>query len=360
MFPSVPPSPFARKSSRLPRTGTPLPCRHNAIVSYVKGNLEGQPCTPGHTQERDGCIPTEGSEQQPHPSQEPVRAVDAGEELAKIQKIIDGQDKNVSRRDLWDANEVLEKSGSLQRIIYDKKTDSLKLEDASRLTEKQVYPPDPTAQEEEPLLPWDEPKDRALFKEFRPWGDTLSGEESQALANYNTILYQEINGFLRGTGGENFKEEIPNVLPILDSALNKGTTQEDFKAHRAADISFLGKDFVKKLKAGKGLVEGFEFEDAGYTSTTINENYARSFGKGVKGKEVARLSIRIPKGSHGGYMPAIDTKKLGEGYDVHAGEYEFLLPRGGKFRVTGTMFLTNSKTWIIEVDYLGSSTPEGS
>jgi hypothetical protein len=79
---------------------------------------------------------------------------------------------------------------------------------------------------------------------------------------------------------------------------------------------FVKDEFADRLKPG------VEFEDKGFTSTTINEEVAQHHAALIKmsGKT---LRIHIPKGAKA-------TAVQG------SSEYEVILQRGGKFRVTHT------------------------
>ena len=247
------------------------------------------------------------------------------EELAKS-----WAERQITRRDVADLNDHLRSRGSEYRLTvgspHDESTWKIaKSEDTEH----------PHAVDKSEIMPWEEAKEAKLFSDYKSWGDHLSASERDALAGYNTISYQAINAYHRtGRLMEIPKGELDENSGYMDRAIAKATVKEDTHVYRGMDVGFLGRGFEARLKSGN--LKGLEFTDKAYVSTTVAEEYAKGFKpmEGAKSKVRAYFNIKIPKGAHAAYMPAVDTRKS-ETEEITEAECEMLLPRNSRFRITG-------------------------
>lgn len=153
------------------------------------------------------------------------------------------------------------------------------------------------------------------------WNKRLTKKEKDALIDYAGSEFQRLNSSLR-SGKLSKKDQ--ETVDALDSALAKSKLTKDTTLHadsqlfRAADIPAVN----AALKEGN--LEGLEFTDKGFVSTTKDKNIARNFQR----SEGSRLFIiNAPKGTKAG-----DISSLGATF---AKENETLLARDTTFKVTG-------------------------
>lgn len=143
--------------------------------------------------------------------------------------------------------------------------------------------------------------------------EAITKQEADAVTAYSTRKFQEINSDLRS--GKTSKNSA--TIKQLDSAIRKSRTTEDQQLFRAAKIPAI----EEAMKSGN--IEGLEFSDEAYTSTSKAKDKANNFAR-----DGARMfKVNVPKGSS-----ALD---VGENAGGLKGEQEVLLPRGAKFRVKG-------------------------
>lgn len=154
----------------------------------------------------------------------------------------------------------------------------------------------------------------------KTWTKRLSKKEKDALVDYAGSEFSRLNSGLRG--GKLSKKDQETVA-ALDSALAKSkltkdtTLHADEKLYRAADIPAVN----AAIRAGD--LEGLEFTDKGFVSTTKDKDIARNFQR----SEGSRLFIiNAPKGTKAG-----DISSLGATF---AKENETLLARDTKFKVS--------------------------
>lgn len=158
--------------------------------------------------------------------------------------------------------------------------------------------------------------------------EPLASFEVDALRDYQTASYHQINGFLRGTKVDRYDEEYNSALEVeravqeLDSALAKSTINEDMVLYRG-----ITGELGKQLANGEDALQvGTIITDKGFISTSTNKNSAMSFGvDGVLAK------ISVSAGSRG--LELADLPKVNN-REIHSAEKEVLLPRGSSFRVT--------------------------
>jgi phage-related protein (TIGR01555 family) len=146
----------------------------------------------------------------------------------------------------------------------------------------------------------------ASVKEFTP-------AEKAAIGSYAGLDYANINSELRGT--ESFGGKYDETVKNLDSLLAKSRTSEEQTVYRG----------VKEdaVKAWHGLLKpGSVITDAGFASTTLDEDVAKSFSEETP--KSAMMVIKIPAGTH-----ALNISKLG-GVPFEA---EVLVHRNSSYRV---------------------------
>lgn len=107
----------------------------------------------------------------------------------------------------------------------------------------------------------------------------------------------------------------------IDDAISKSTVPDNVFTYRGINQAV----FKKEHKVVGSLV-GNIIDDKAFVSTTLHRKQALSWSW-MNGSELGVvLEIALPKGSHALYM---DDPSI-----MDRGEYELLLPRGTKFRVT--------------------------
>jgi hypothetical protein len=170
-------------------------------------------------------------------------------------------------------------------------------------------------------------KDGVAKKQWQPWKKKLSQKEGDALKAYSSepfdnlsTDYTKMNNHLRGKDKKPSKET-RDAIKQVDAAINKGNIPQDTTVFRGFPPSVLGSDPSKLV--GKTIT------DKAYTSSSLSERVASQFSKDLIAE------IKIPKGSKGAFMDATlnksDLEQLGRDP-----EHELLLPRGSKFRISGT------------------------
>lgn len=166
-----------------------------------------------------------------------------------------------------------------------------------------------------------QPKQSGESTDPKTWKDRLSESEMDAVANYAGSGYLTINKGLR-TG--KLSKQDQKTVQELDKALAKSklasdeTLYEKQTLFRAAEIPAVN----EAIKNGK--LNGLEFTDDGFVSTTTNKAVADNFNRSDNGR---MFIINAPKGTN-----AAPVSDLGLGLK---GEDEILLARKTKFRVSG-------------------------
>ncbi len=154
---------------------------------------------------------------------------------------------------------------------------------------------------------------------WKAWESGLTNEEREALRTYTGSSYTSINRFLRGLKESSGHE---NIIPLIDSAIEKGTVEHDL-------ISFRGlrnwADLYNGLRNG-GFKLGAPITGPGFSSSSIDTTIARKNFAGRSGAYRVVYEIRVRKGSRAAYIGDYKVSGL-------ANEKELLLPRGSKLRV---------------------------
>lgn len=160
-------------------------------------------------------------------------------------------------------------------------------------------------------------------------------EFRRAIGEYESALGYSLNDALRDpqVSEKSFKD----TIEFLDKAIETAPPlREEVIAYRG--IKGNGLNFFEKLK------EGDVFEDKGYVSTTIDAGVAQQFGTSGSMYQGLAMRLRLPAGSKG-IFPSGYKEQSEANWDRNAGEAEFLLPRGSKFKVTAI----RGKVWDVEL-----------
>ena len=192
------------------------------------------------------------------------------------------------------------------------------------------------------------------YKALKPetWNlwQKLNEEQREALYNYTSDGYNDINGQLRG-----YKENTQYVqqeIRYIDEAMEQSPLTEDMWVTRGVGLATLSKFLGLEEQGYSDIydVEDLDFlvglqpADKGYLSCSANK--VGGFSENV------RLNIFVPKGTHAIYLAPIShfggrmgaPGKKWDGSDTYIGsENEILLDRNLKFEVTkvyreGNMF----------------------
>jgi hypothetical protein len=214
----------------------------------------------------------------------------------------------------------------------------------------------------------------ANSEESAAWRKGLSPEELDAVSSYSSEEYKFINNAARGlplpdatlndpaTNQPMSKAEISKYAQMqsdrLSSALDKSRTAVPMTTHRGVGPDFLRQLLVQsgistqKDAAGKSntqlwrlakdnqqkLMQGVYY-DKGFTSTSLSLDTAKKFKSGAAGKQgeglqnAHMLHYNLPKGSKAAYINDISC---------HDDEYEMLLDKAQKYRISGMNIADNS------------------
>jgi hypothetical protein len=160
-------------------------------------------------------------------------------------------------------------------------------------------------------------------------------EFRRAIGEYESALGYSLNDALRDpqVSEKSFKD----TIEFLDKAIETAPPlREEVIAYRG--IKGNGLNFFEKLTVGD------VFEDKGYVSTTIDAGVAQQFGTSGSMYQGLAMRLRLPAGSKG-IFPSGYKEQSEANWDRNAGEAEFLLPRGSKFKVTAI----RGKVWDVEL-----------
>lgn len=128
--------------------------------------------------------------------------------------------------------------------------------------------------------------------------------------------YREINNALRGRDPGNGRR-VSAAVSSLDAGFRATRTDRDVVAHRGV---FYGSFVFGHQAWAAPSLEGMEFEDRGYSSTTTNPAVVSRFTSQYTDEGVS-MRILVPQGT-----PALRLSEWGD-------EAELLLNRGSRFRV---------------------------
>lgn len=131
--------------------------------------------------------------------------------------------------------------------------------------------------------------------------------------------YKEVNGALREVEGDldDTEYEFQDMMKLMDGQFDRDEADisgEDITVFR----SFAPYGEIQEALENDELV-GLEFQDFGFTSTTIDEDFAEQWGD----EDNLLAEFKIPPPSKGVYLESL----------TDVGESEWLLPRGLNFRI---------------------------
>ncbi len=149
------------------------------------------------------------------------------------------------------------------------------------------------------------------------WRRNLTYDEQRALESYSGSGYTSMNGYLRQKPGyERVDETVQQKLFRMHSAMDKAKA-----AHTPPppELVWRGSSSTGAREFASKLASGDVIQLNGFQSTSIDPNFAKSWGGGGVIFEI--------KPTAGAYIQPIST---------HPSEYEFLLPHAKQYRVVGT------------------------
>lgn len=165
---------------------------------------------------------------------------------------------------------------------------------------------------------------------FSSWSRKLTDDERKSAKYYQGNGFKDLNPALRTgkiEGTKKFQGE--DTAPMrdhrdnLDSLIAKSELDRGIVVYRGSTTDWIGD--IDRLP-------GTIFEDKGYTSTSLNPAQAKRFNKfAAPGKETALFEISVPRGARAAFMDKAKDP------DALAWEYEMLLPRGTRYRITETV-----------------------
>jgi hypothetical protein len=194
------------------------------------------------------------------------------------------------------------------------------------------------------LMPEIEQHNKDLSNAYLP--ETYSDQELDAIENYSSLGYVDINDRLRslpaGIPAEQIEptyqgDPIPSQVAALDSALYKSVAPKDFITYAALSGAYS----LDSFKSGQIL----SFK--GFRSTTLNPsvalNLSNSYNQDSGRKTSFLLQIHVKKGSNGMYVNEFSNQP---------GESEFLLPRNTAIRIIeGPSKLVGSNKYTDELNH---------
>jgi hypothetical protein len=145
---------------------------------------------------------------------------------------------------------------------------------------------------------------------YGQWARNLTDAQSEALSHYTEGGYESMNKAAREGNLDLYGKANAEHIRQLDAALRKAVTPDPITVYRGIGDTHAAVFDLAKLRPGDTIAE------KGFTSTSLSRKLAADQFAGPDG---AMLEIRIPKGSHGGYVNATGLSRVEE-------EREFVLP----------------------------------
>ncbi|KUO13881.1 ADP-ribosyltransferase [Streptomyces sp. DSM 15324] len=161
--------------------------------------------------------------------------------------------------------------------------------------------------------------------------DHLEPEPRAALRKYSDFYYTSINGQLRA--GMGLEDSISKIVDDMDKVMGTRPVPEDIMVVRGTGVDHLPIRHEMEM-------QGREFSDAGYTSTSLGSTPA------FEHKPVI-MHLRVPKGT-----PALWIDHI----SANPGERELLLAKGTTYKVT-RVFLDEAGKWQVYGEVLPRATP---
>jgi hypothetical protein len=159
-------------------------------------------------------------------------------------------------------------------------------------------------------------KGKALGVDREDWKE----DEKSAVYAYTGGDYTDINNALRGGGMDEWVRKYVKGMDKLFNSPN-GKLPEATMVLRATGKS----NPLHQMLLDGSLKVGDTYEDKGYVSTTIQPPGAWDWGSGK-----VKMHIHVPKGAKAVYVGPPPS-----GYSQHSTEYEVILARESKMKVTG-------------------------
>lgn len=179
------------------------------------------------------------------------------------------------------------------------------------------------------------------------WAQGLDEADRNAVAAYQAGSSR--NGWLRGKAPEWDHAQVEWARGLDRTLAAAPPLKEPVTVLRGLDLR---EDYSRELI--DSLRPGVEFQDHGFTSTTLSSAYMDTFHAPAAPRESdAVVEIRVPAGTKAGYITGVLTKGSGEADTSLDKEKELLLPRGGKYRVVEVGKYREHGIRVV-VEYLGS------
>lgn len=198
--------------------------------------------------------------------------------------------------------------------------------------------------------------------EAKEWGETkyevwrkqlLTTEEIEAVKNYTSSAYTEINGYLRTASGKlkSSKQytELNKTILEIDKALKKGRTSESIIVYRRVSERVLGlnemelrdkedpnKIIKEKFPAISEKLLGKTKTEYGYLSTSLAKDPSLSFS----GLPIL-MQITLPPGTKAAYLGPLSH---------FPSEMEMLVARGTTYKIVGTSIIVLAGREYIKIE----------
>lgn len=167
---------------------------------------------------------------------------------------------------------------------------------------------------------------------YKEWKSNLTEDMKDVITQY-TDFSDDINQYLRKLNDWEYidKEMVEGQIGELDKAIKQFELNEPIKVIRGVGLE----PFGNKLNDLSSLV-GQEFSDKGFMSTSLIKD-------GAKKEKPVELILKVPSGKgRGAYINEFSS--------FSDEEYEFLLKRNSKYKITNAQF--DNDTYILEADIL--------
>lgn len=204
---------------------------------------------------------------------------------------------------------------------------------------------------EPPVLRFESGREGATWASNH-WSGPSAYSEAQvnAIRRYTGPEYTQINKKLRVSEGKK------GAVPALDSAIESAArVPQDVIVRRGATPLQFGLDKNSDLSS----LTGKTFTEHGYLSTTVDP-------KAYSKNRTVQMNVKVPKGQKALYVSgkyqepvnAFDPNPKPRApaepiLSVTGSEYELILPRGSKYRVTGVKKIDSQ--WHVDVEIIGES-----
>ncbi len=176
-------------------------------------------------------------------------------------------------------------------------------------------------------------------KEYQKWVNSLNKDETEAIQEYTEDLYSVINDKLRGFYDTDDKL-INDAINKLSNSIDNFKLTDNIQVYRGVDVNaldgFMRQNNINKYTEAIGKI----YNDKAFMSTSLLKS-----GAGLEkfNEQDIQFIINIPKGKgRGAYINELSLKK--------DKEYEFLLQKNSKLRITDVKPIENTNQTIIFAD----------